>query len=375
MARPRKYNVSIPSLSCYTDARTKKVYWRYKHPVTGKFHGLGDDEKAAKAIAIEANSRLAEVKMTQLLKVQDEISRKLKKGISVTGWLDEYLKIQKERLTAGEIKLNTLKQKIAPVEAFRKHCGNESIDDIQTKDIATLVDEYKERGQSRMAQIIRMVLIDVFKEAQHAGEVPPGYNPAKATKMPINKVKRQRLNLEEWKAIFDQAGKTQRYLQNAMLLALVTGQRLGDIAKLRFDDVWDDHLHIIQEKTGTKLALPLDLKCERLGYTLQDVIKRCRDRIVSPYMLHYHHTTSQAKRGGQVSANAITASFQKTRDKTDLKWENGTPPSFHEQRSLSERLYREQGIDTKTLLGHKSQAMTDKYHDDRGKDWIILATK
>ncbi|MBD2782501.1 phage integrase Arm DNA-binding domain-containing protein [Xenorhabdus szentirmaii] len=375
MARPRKYNVSIPGLSCYTDARTKKVYWRYKHPITGKFHGLGDDEKAAKEIAIEANSRLAEAKMTHLLKVKDEISRKLKTGISVTGWLDEYLKIQNERLNAGEIKLNTLKQKIAPVEAFRKHCGNVSINNIQTKDIATLVDEYKERGQSRMAQIIRMVLIDVFKEAQHAGEVPPGYNPAKATKMPINRVKRQRLNLDEWQVIFDQAGQTQRYLQNAMLLALVTGQRLGDIAKLRFDDVWDDHLHIVQEKTGTKLALPLSLKCEKVGYTLRDVIKRCRDRILSPYMLHYHHTTSQAQRGGQVSANAITASFQKTRDKTDLKWENGTPPSFHEQRSLSERLYREQGIDTKTLLGHKSQAMTDKYHDDRGKDWIVLVAK
>ncbi|SFO09291.1 hypothetical protein SAMN05421579_1637 [Xenorhabdus japonica] len=27
------------------------------------------------------------------------------------------------------------------------------------------------------------------------------------------------------------------------------------------------------------------------------------------------------------------------------------------------------------LLGHKSQAMTDKYHDDRGKDWTIFAVK
>ena len=27
-----------------------------------------------------------------------------------------------------------------------------------------------------MAQVVRMVLIDVFKEAQHAGHVPPGYN-------------------------------------------------------------------------------------------------------------------------------------------------------------------------------------------------------
>ncbi|MBC8954211.1 phage integrase Arm DNA-binding domain-containing protein [Xenorhabdus sp. PB62.4] len=233
-------------ISCYTDARTKKIYWRYKHPITGKFHGLGDDEEAARAIAVEANSRLAEVKMTQLIKVKDEISRKIKKGISVTSWLNSYMD---------------------------------------------------------------------------------------------------------------------------------TGQRLGYISKLRFDDVWDDHLHIIQEKTGTKLAIPLNLKCEKIGFTLRDVIARYRDRILSPHVLYYHHTTSQAKRGGQVSANAITAGFKKIRDETDFKWEKGTPPSFHEQRSLSERLYREQGVDTKTLLGHKSQLMTDKYHDDRGKDWTILAVK
>lgn len=49
-----------------------------------------------------------------------------------------------------------------------------------------------------MAQVIRSVLIDVFKEAQHAGEVPPGYNPALATKQPKRRITRQRLNLEEW---------------------------------------------------------------------------------------------------------------------------------------------------------------------------------
>lgn len=50
-------------------------------------------------------------------------------------------------------------------------------------------------------------------------------------------------------------------------------------------------------------------------------------------------------------------------------------PTFHEQRSLSERLYRDQGVDTQKLLGHKTQKMTDRYNDDRGKDWVILSAK
>ena len=56
-----------------------------------------------------------------------------------------------------------------------------------------------------------------------------------------------------------------------------------------------------------------------------------------------------------------------------LTWDKGTAPTFHEQRSLSERLYREQGINTQKLLGHKTQKMTDKYQDVRGKEWQIIA--
>ncbi|MFC2588560.1 MAG: hypothetical protein ACFNZS_01050 [Ottowia sp.] len=35
-------------------------------------------------------------------------------------------------------------------------------------------------------------------------------------------------------------------------------------------------------------------------------------------------------------------------------------------RSLAERLYRAQGVDTRILLGHRRQQMTDRYNDDRG---------
>lgn len=49
------------------------------------------------------------------------------------------------------------------------------------------------------------------------------------------------------------------------------------------------------------------------------------------------------------------------------------PATFHEQRSLSERLYKEQDINTQLLLDHKSQKQTDRYHNDRGKDWVTIA--
>ncbi|ELY2664781.1 phage integrase Arm DNA-binding domain-containing protein [Cronobacter sakazakii] len=371
-ARPRKNNVKVPNLYPLYSRKVNKVYWRYKHPVTGKFHSLGTDEAQAIAIATEANSRLAEQRTRQILALSDRIATSKGKAITTITWLDRYWKIQEERLESGDIRPNTFKQKAKPVALLRERVGMKLISAVDVRDIAQILDEYITSGHPRMAQVIRSVLIDIFKEAQHFGEVPPGYNPALATKQPRRRINRQRLSLEEWQKIFNIADSTHRYMGNAMLLALVTGQRLGDISNMKFTDVWDDHLHIIQEKTGAKLAIPLSLKLNAINWSLRDVVARCRDYAVSPYLVHFFHATSQATRGARVKSNTITMNFSKARDKAGIQWGDGTPATFHEQRSLSERLYKAQGIDTQKLLGHKSPNQTARYHDDRGKGWIKI---
>ncbi|CTW88199.1 phage integrase Arm DNA-binding domain-containing protein [Escherichia coli] len=372
-ARPRKNNVSVPNLYPLYSRKVNKVYWRYKHPVTGKFHSLGTNEAEAIAIATEANTRLAEQRTRQILAISDRIATSKGKAITTSTWLDRYQAIQDDRLKSGDIRLNTYKQKAKPVSLLRERAGMKLISAVDVRDIAQLLDEYIAAGQPRMAQVVRSVLIDVFKEAQHYGEVPPGYNPALATKQPRRKITRQRLSLEEWQKIFDIADASHRYMGNAMLLALVTGQRLGDISRMKFSDIWDDHLHVIQEKTGSKIAIPLSLRLNAINWSLRDVVSRCRDYAVSPYLVHFFRTTSQAERGAQVKSNTLTMNFSKARDFAGIDWGDGSPATFHEQRSLSERLYKEQGLDTQKLLGHKTQQQTDRYHDDRGKGWSKVA--
>lgn len=372
-ARPRKNNVSVPNLYPLYSRKVNKVYWRYKHPVTGKFHALGTNEAEAIAIATEANTRLAEQRTRQILAISDRIATSKGKAITTSTWLDRYQAIQDDRLKSGDIRLNTYKQKAKPVSLLRERAGMKLISAVDVRDIAQLLDEYIAAGRPRMAQVVRSVLIDVFKEAQHYGEVPPGYNPALATKQPRRKITRQRLSLEEWKKIFDIADATHRYMGNAMLLALVTGQRLGDISRMKFSDIWDNHLHVIQEKTGSKIAIPLSLRLNAINWSLRDVVARCRDYAVSAYLVHFFRSTSQAERGAQVKANTLTMNFSKARDLARIDWGEGSPATFHEQRSLSERLYKEQGLDTQKLLGHKTQQQTDRYHDDRGKGWSKVA--
>ncbi|EBL5610383.1 TPA: phage integrase Arm DNA-binding domain-containing protein [Citrobacter freundii] len=371
-ARPRKNNVSIPNLYPLYSRKVNKVYWRYKHPMTGKFHSLGTDEAEARAIATEANARLAEQHSRQVLAISDRIATSKGKAITTVTWLERYWKIQEERFASGDIRENTYKQKAKPVALLKERAGMKLISSVDVRDIAQILEEYLSAGQPRMAQVVRSVLIDVFKEAQHYGEVPPGHNPALATKQPRRKITRQRLSLAEWQKIFDIADKKHQYMGNAMLLALVTGQRLGDLSKMKFSDIWDDHLHIEQEKTGSKIAIPLSLRLNAINWSLRDVIARCRDYALSPYLIHFFRATSQAERGAQVKANTLTMNFSKARDLAEIDWGTGTPATFHEQRSLSERLYKVQGIDTQKLLGHKSPNQTARYHDDRGKDWINI---
>lgn len=372
-ARPRKNNVSVPNLYPLYSRKVNKVYWRYKHPVTGKFHSLGTNEAEAIAIATEANTRLAEQRTRQILAISDRIATSKGKAITTSTWLDRYQAIQEDRLKSGDIKLNTYKQKAKPVSLLRERAGLKLISAVDVRDIAQLLDEYIAAGQPRMAQVVRSVLIDVFKEAQHYGEVPLAITRPLATKQPRRKITRQRLSLEEWQKIFDIADASHRYMGNAMLLALVTGQRLGDISRMKFSDIWDDHLHVIQEKTGSKIAIPLSLRLNAIKWSLRDVVARCRDYAVSPYLVHFFRTTSQAERGAQVKANTLTMNFSKARDLAGINWGEGSPATFHEQRSLSERLYKEQGLNTQKLLGHKTQQQTDRYHDDRGKGWSKVA--
>ena len=51
-----------------------------------------------------------------------------------------------------------------------------------------------------------------------------------------------------------------------------------------------------------------------------------------------------------------------------------SPPTFHEIRSLSGRLYEEQNDKAfaQKLLGHTTEMMTLKYLKTRGKEYVML---
>lgn len=381
MSRPRQIKIIIPNLYRRYDKRNGKVYWQYKSPMDGKFYGLGDNEEEARQIAVEANARILTarnkineerimIKSAELSSLDDSPV-----SLSMSSFLDKFEEYQKNKLDSGQIRLNTFKQKAMPIQTMRTALGTKPLHSITVFDCNSILDEIKSDGKSRMAQIVRGVMIEVFKVAQHMGAVDVGFNPAEATLKPFNRITRSRMTLSEFKTILDKAGGLikQRYLYHAMRLALITGQRIGDITKMKFADIDDGYLLVEQEKTERRIAIPLKLRCEAINLSLGELIDELKnDGVTSDYIVHTIASTSQSRPGASISPQFLSTLFGRIRDACEIDWGNSTPASFHEIRSLSERLYRDQGVDTQRLLGHSSRMMTDRYNNERKKEYVKL---
>ncbi|WP_440867609.1 tyrosine-type recombinase/integrase [Symbiopectobacterium purcellii] len=277
---------------------------------------------------------------------------------TVSEWTERYLTI----LEGRKLKPKTMSEYHKYLKAVNAHLGEVALQKVETKDIASFLNQWVKAGKVTMANRIRALLLDLFREAIADGLLKS--NPAEVTRNQRVDIKRERITLDEWRLIRKAADTLPAWVGPCLDLALVTGQRLGDIQALRWEDFKDGRLYIKQAKTGTMLAFSQTTRIDCLNLCLADVLNQFRGLNNG-----VAHIVADAKHK-QFAAKTISAAFLKARRISGLIWER-KPPSFHEIRSLSARLYTdEKGKESaQKLLGHKSSAMTDRYRDDRGAEW------
>lgn len=335
-------------------------YLWFKNPENGNTVGLGYDLEKAKRQVKRANLEIAR---------RQEEKDLLEMTASTGPTLAEHCKAYEDQYAVG--KKNTVIAMKSQLKAIMSDArSKKAIDKFTPKDAADMVKEAVENRGANMAGTIRARLKDVFRDAILHGLVER--NPVDVVLRPRATVSRARMSIEDFKAIYEQADS---WLQNAMLAALVTGQRISDVRKFRFDDIRDGYLWVIQEKTGMKLKIPVTATVN--GWSVQRVIEKCRDKAVSKFLVHFPVDGFQTKRGAQISQSALNGAFVRARGKAKLSVPDGaTPTTFHEIRSLSARLHTEtNGKDfAQALLGHSSAAMTELYRDVRGQQWIEVKT-
>lgn len=285
--------------------------------------------------------------------------RIIQKRRTLDMWLDEFRLI----LNNKQLKKHTVQNKESLIKYLSQQLGKMDIQKISTFDLAELVNQYVKRGTNSAAKSMHVLLKEIFREAYFNGWIKA--DPTVPLRCPKAPVQRSRITFEEFSLILEYTKRNYPpVFYQAFILALITGQRRSDIVKMKRSDVKKGFLHIEQFKTGSMIALPLNLVCEKLNMNLDCVINKiCSGK---------NYLIESANR--PITSTKLTTIFATVRDIVfyDARYWNGAPPSFHEIRSLSERLYRQQGIDTMTLLGHKTQQMTDKYNDSRGKECRYL---
>lgn len=351
-----------PNLYRKTDSRNGVTYYSYRDPASGKWYGLGQDKTRAVREAVAANHSSATSQPTLIDRVA------VTPGRTLAEWLDQYRKLYADR-GLSERSVETARMRLNRISAA---LGHHDTAGIGTFEIAGYLKTFADDGKAQMARAMRSLLNDVMREAIAAGWRKD--NPVEVTRAARVKIKRERLTLDLWKEIYAEA--RQPWLRRAMELAVLTGQRRDDIAGMLFRDVRDGYLHVVQAKTGARLRISTAIRLESLGLELGEVVKSCRDAVVSKHLVHHSRTVSRATPGMPVVLDTLTKTFADARDRAAANLGisfDGTPPTFHEMRSLAARLHAAEGRDPQSLLGHKSAAMTALYRDSRGAEWIDVA--
>lgn len=348
----------------------RRGYFSWRDPRTSKEYGLGRDKRSAIAQAIEANHEIDQTRATRRL-VDKLISGP---DNSVAAFCDLYGSILTARLEAGKIARTSYNGWRQKMQHVRLAWDARRIDSITTRDVADFLSQWEDAGKLSMTAAIRSFLLDAFTAAVAKGWCPS--NPVTLTKAPTPEVRRARLTLETYLKIYAAAVEHHpAWLPRAMELALITGQRREDIALLGPKNLYHDKLWVEQGKTKGRVCIPVELRLKAVGWSLSEIIERCRDNALSRYFMHHSAMTGRAKPGDKLCLETLSSSFSAARDQSGLCWREGaTPPTFHEIRSLAARLYAAQGTDAQALLGHKSPNMTALYRDARGAEWIEVKT-
>jgi integrase len=241
---------------------------------------------------------------------------------------------------------------------------------ITALDVTTACQAIEAQGKARLAQAFRSFLKDCFREAIVAGWLDE--NPVRATRLQPVEVKRSRLTLDAFMAIYN--SRLTPWLRIAMALAIVSAQRREDICAAQFTDFRDGGWWLTQGKTGTRVMLPLELHLAAVDLSLSDVLTMARKTgAVSRYLVHQTSARGNSPVGAQIWVDTLSRRFSDAVTALGMDWAGKTPPTFHEIRSLSERLYSRQGnVRTQDLLGHRDPRTTATYANVRGAEWVRI---
>jgi len=351
-----------------TNGKGKTTYYRYKHPTTKKFHGMGSDKQQAVAAAKTLNDKL-----TGATSLVDSV---LHPSTSVAALCDGYLAYKKNLTGKKALTKASINEIRGAHKKIKAYFDGWSCRQLTTLAISQFLDGIydpeENDGHARERDKTRKQFVATIGYGQTKGELDT--NPASPC-LKIGKAPEVKRHTQDgWKAIYNAA---EPWMQKAMDLCMLTTQRRGDICNMKKADIKDGVLYVVQEKTHKYDTGYLAIKVtDELNEALTRPLGKDRVNIVSPYIIHRKPTrhTARQKASGQhfsyINKDYLTKEFKRLRDDVtgiydDIPLVNR--PGFHQGRALAIYEHENQGCAPQELAGHSSKAMTDNYaarHED-----------
>lgn len=170
----------------------------------------------------------------------------------------------------------TTAQRRSDIKHIRATLADLPLKSVRPHHLAKVIADFEEAGNNSVAQNLLLALRNLFNEALLLGWMHT--NPALHVRGPRRRITRQRLTLEQWRAVHAYMQMNQPpWVVRAWLLALITGQRCADLVKMQWSDVRSDMLFVHQQKKGARIAIPLRLRLDALDLSLEDVVGFCRE--------------------------------------------------------------------------------------------------
>lgn len=196
--------------------------------------------------------------------------------------------------------------------------------------------KHKPTVANQTRAVLRMVMARAVNEELIA------FNPVTGSARQKTPDRTRYLTDDEFSRIYEHASPL---LRAVMMLLYLTGQRIGDILKIRRGDISDKGLYIEQTKTGQRMLIEVT---PDLSAAIEDA-KRTTTSVKGM-------TLFSQRNGKPVTYSMVLDAWHKA-----VKAAEVSDARIHDIRAKSGTDASEAGLDSKRLLGHKTEQNHNRY--------------